>query len=266
MGNLEEKCLRFVLHYYQKNKLDTQKALKDFKDKHQISACNKNTVRFWWVFTGVAAAIFIVIFMQYRFYEEKEWTEVTADSHSVVYLLPDSSSVILFPHSSIRFYSESFRLSCREVQMRGRVSFSVKHDISRPFTVKGELSQVKVLGTCFTIDESRIDTAFIRVDSGIVQFSVIGQPDTLILTEGMTVEAVKGQHKLQVMKRSMTGNFVFDNTPLSVVLDELSRYYKVQLTVDYPNKRLTADFKAKSLDEIIEIIEKVLNVNIEKVK
>ena len=164
MGNLEEKCLRFVLHYYQKNKLDTQKALKDFKDKHQISECNKNIARFWWVFTGVAAAIFIVLFIQYQFYEEKEWTEVTADSHSVVYLLPDSSSVILFPHSSIRFYSESYRLSCREVQMRGRVSFSVKHDISRPFTVKGELSQVKVLGTCFTIDESRIDTAFIRVD------------------------------------------------------------------------------------------------------
>ena len=35
MGNLEEKCLRFVLHYYQKNKLDTQKALKDFKDKYR---------------------------------------------------------------------------------------------------------------------------------------------------------------------------------------------------------------------------------------
>ncbi len=61
----------------------------------------------------------------------------------------DSSSVILFPHSSIRFYSESYRLSCREVQMRGRVSFSVKHDISRPFTVKGELSQVKVFGYLF---------------------------------------------------------------------------------------------------------------------
>ena len=74
MGNLEEKCLRFVLHYYQKNKLDTQKALKDFKDKHQISECNKNIARFWWVFTGVAAAIFIVLFMQYQFYEEKEWT------------------------------------------------------------------------------------------------------------------------------------------------------------------------------------------------
>ena len=36
MGNLEEKCLRFVLHYYQKNKLDTQKALKDFKYRSVI--------------------------------------------------------------------------------------------------------------------------------------------------------------------------------------------------------------------------------------
>lgn len=32
------------------------------------------------------------------------------------------------------------------------------------------------------------------------------------------------------------------------------------------NKRLTASFKNKSLDEIIRFIEKVLNVKIEKVK
>ena len=68
------------------------------------------------------------------------------------------------------------------------------------------------------------------------------------------------------MKRSMTVNFIFDNTPLSVLLDEISRYYNVRLAVDYPNKRLTANFRSKSLDEIIEIIEKVLNVNIEKVR
>ena len=50
------------------------------------------------------------------------------------------------------------------------------------------------------------------------------------------------------------------------IRDHLSRYYKVRLAVDYPNKRLTANFRSKSLDEIIEIIEKVLNVNIEKVR
>ena len=37
MRTSEEKSLHFVLHYYQKNKLDTQKALKAFKEKYQIT-------------------------------------------------------------------------------------------------------------------------------------------------------------------------------------------------------------------------------------
>ena len=49
-------------------------------------------------------------------------------------------------------------------------------------------------------------------------------------------------------------------------LEELSRYYKVKLSASNENKRLTASFKNKSLDEIIRFIEKVLNVKIEKVK
>lgn len=36
MNELEEKCLRFVLRHYQKNKLDTRQALKVFKEKHGV--------------------------------------------------------------------------------------------------------------------------------------------------------------------------------------------------------------------------------------
>ena len=37
MRTPDEKCLHFVLRHYQKNKLDTQKALKAFKEKYQIT-------------------------------------------------------------------------------------------------------------------------------------------------------------------------------------------------------------------------------------
>lgn len=60
------------------------------------------------------------------------------------------------------------------------------------------------------------------------------------------------------------GSFVFENTPLPKVLAELSRYYGVKLVADRTDKRLTANFDAHSLDEIIEIIEKVLKVHIKK--
>ena len=48
MRTTDEKCLHFVLHHYQKNKLDTQKALKAFKEKHQITEQTRKSFRLWW--------------------------------------------------------------------------------------------------------------------------------------------------------------------------------------------------------------------------
>jgi len=62
------------------------------------------------------------------------------------------------------------------------------------------------------------------------------------------------------------GSFQFENTPLSQVLEQLSRYYQVRLTTQTSDRRLTARFEERSLDEIIEIIEKVLKVKIRKEK
>ena len=248
MRTTDEKCLHFVLRHYQKNKLDTQKALKAFKEKYQITEQERKSFRLWWILPGMAAAILVAVLIYPRFRENGAWKEVTAYSHPVDYMLPDSSSITLFPHSSVRFHAKDYRKSSRKVHMEGKVAFSVKHDNAHPFTVEGKLSQVRVLGTVFTVDESRADTAIVQVTSGKVQFSAIGQPD------------------VQVIKERKAGSFIFDNAPLPKVLEELSRYYKVKLSASNENKRLTASFKNKSLDEIIRFIEKVLNVKIEKVK
>ena len=248
MRTTDEKCLHFVLRHYQKNKLDTQKALKAFKEKYHITEQERKSYRLWWILPGMAAAILVAVLIYPRFRENGAWKEVTAYSHPVDYMLPDSSSITLFPHSSVRFHAKDYRKSSRKVHMEGKVAFSVKHDNAHPFTVEGKLSQVRVLGTVFTVDESRADTAIVQVTSGKVQFSAIGQPD------------------VQVIKERKAGSFIFDNAPLPKVLEELSRYYKVKLSASNENKRLTASFKNKSLDEIIRFIEKVLNVKIEKVK
>ena len=78
-----------------------------------------------------------------RFRENGAWKEVTAYSHPVDYMLPDSSSITLFPHSSVRFHAKDYRKSSRKVHMEGKVAFSVKHDNAHPFTVEGKLSQVR---------------------------------------------------------------------------------------------------------------------------
>lgn len=110
MRTPDEKCLHFVLHHYQKNKLDTQKALKAFKEKYQITEQTRKSFRLWWILPGMVAAILVVVLIYPRFRENGAWKEVTAYSHPVDYMLPDSSSITLFPHSSVRFTQKITRV------------------------------------------------------------------------------------------------------------------------------------------------------------
>ena len=153
------------------------------------------------------------------------------------------------------------------MKLTGKADFRIKRDCTRPFKVIGKLAEVQVLGTCFVMDESCADTAWVQVESGKVRFSVLGQSEGVELLAGMEAQVVKGQHVPQIVRRPDSvkkGSFVFENTPLPKVLAELSRYYGVKLVADRTDKRLTASFDTHSLDEIIEIIEKVLKVHIKK--
>lgn len=267
MKELEERCLRFVLRHYRKNKLDTRQALKAFKEKHRIAGGGGTANRYILSLAGLAAAILLVFVVRIYLYSDAKWTEVAAYERPAIHMLPDGSAVTLFPHSAIRYCKQDYVSKRRDVRLEGKAEFVVRKDTAHPFTVGGRLSEVRVLGTRFVVDESRVDTASVQVESGRVRFSAAGQPEAVVLSAGMMAQVVKGKGKPQVVRvpeNVKKGSFVFDNAPLSKVLDELSRYYKVKLTADRTDKRLTADFNARSLDEIIEIIEKVLKVNIEK--
>ncbi|WP_370287480.1 DUF4974 domain-containing protein, partial [uncultured Duncaniella sp.] len=54
------------------------------------------------------------------------------------------------------------------------------------------------------------------------------------------------------------------NTPLPDVLKRLSAHFNVSLTCSSTGKVLTAEFETDNLDEIIMLIEKSLDVKIEK--
>jgi transmembrane sensor len=60
------------------------------------------------------------------------------------------------------------------------------------------------------------------------------------------------------------GTFAYDNTPLPIVLDELSDYFHVSLTASDPSKRLSAEFDADNLDDILTLIEQTLEITITK--
>ena len=270
MKRVDDKCLQFVVTHYKQNKLNTQRALNRFRQQHsaqfQVDTVKKKTMKLWMLTSGIAAAFILVFAFQFFMETKDEWKVLTAHTEALQFLLPDKSSVFLYPHSSLSFQKDEFLDKIRQVRLEGKANFKVEKDTAHPFVVIGKLSKTKVLGTEFTIDESRADTAIVQVMSGKVQFSATGQPNSVILTEGMAAQITGRRQDVQIITEQKTSNFIFDNTPLTRVLEELSKFYKVKLTTDHTDKRLTAHFKDKNLDEIIEIIEKVLNVKIEKKK
>ncbi|MBP5505778.1 MAG: DUF4974 domain-containing protein [Bacteroidales bacterium] len=68
--------------------------------------------------------------------------------------------------------------------------------------------------------------------------------------------------RLQQETPAEVHTFVFDNTPLADVLEELSDYYNCTLTAPVTNKRLTGSFPEDNLEEIVVAIENALDVDI----
>lgn len=61
---------------------------------------------------------------------------------------------------------------------------------------------------------------------------------------------------------AVTHEFVYEDAPISDVLNELSVYYHCSLTTVQTDKRLTATFPDDDIDFIVSLIEKALSIDI----
>lgn len=269
MKELEEKCLKFVVDHYKPGRLNTSAALRKVKgDSGQKKIMGRSL---WYSLSGIAAAIVICLGTYiYMKSATDDIVRLTADATIEQFVLPDSTHVTLSPHSVLSYNASNFGKSAREVKMKGRIYFSVFHDEKAPFTVMaGNDARVRVLGTRFEVNESADSTA-VYVNSGRVLFAAQGNEEGVILTKGMAAVLNTGMTMPEQQQTSPNpsawaiGSFVYDNTPLPVVLNELSAYFHVSLSANDESKQLSAEFDADSLEDIIEIIEQTLEIKINK--
>ena len=263
MKDKEEKNLQFVLRYYRHGKLDTTKALNKITGIRQ----QNNLHRLWIYSSGVAAAILICI-VSYTLLSRSDnnMISVTADAGITRHFLPDSTLAILSKGSTLEYDSDNYGKKSREVNMSGKVFFSVHRNEQSPFTAIAMYAQVKVLGTEFEIDERMQDTLTnVYVKSGKVMFKGI------ILTKDMSGTLKHGNEMPEITNAAFpnpsawaTGKFVYKNTPIDAVMKELSIYYGTSLYASEHFKTITAEFRTDSLDEIISLIEKTLDIKISK--
>lgn len=263
----ENKYLHFVVRHYKPDCFDTRKALAAYRTTHPSGRRASHLRAFA---AGIAAMIAVCLITGYLFMQHRHESPVViyASAGQVTYLLPDSSEVILYPHSSLSFTPRLFDAGRRDVGMKGKAEFNVRRNPDAPFTVSATYGTVRVLGTRFTVDETRSDSVTeVSVTSGRVLFTAADRTEGVVLTRGMEATLVIGDTVPEVAAGHTTTRphrFVFNDAPLPDVLKTLSAHFNVRLTCTTPDRTLTAEFDTPDLDHIIRMIEKSLDVTITK--
>lgn len=148
-------------------------------------------------------------------------------------ILEDSTVVWLNSESTLR-YPESFGTDSRRVSVTGEAYFEVKPDKTRPFYVESGGQSIRVYGTTFNVrgypDEDAILTT---LETGSVAISASGHEDAeLYLSPGHQSRFDKTDEEVtmktvnpEIVTGWRHGKFVFEETPLSTIMHDLSRWY-----------------------------------------
>jgi transmembrane sensor len=183
--------------------------------------------------------------------------------------LPDGSVVDLNSRTRLKVHFFSAR---RQVDLiEGEAMFSVEHDTSRPFVVQTGDGSVTVTGTRFDVRRDPAQT-LVAVESGTVK--VKGRADeqanqvTLTAGLGSSIDASGNVTPASTINTAAVtawrgGKLVFNDAPLSEVVQEVSRYRAKPLRVaegKAANLRLTSVFKSDDTDALLRALPSILPV------
>ena len=180
-------------------------------------------------------------------------------------ILPDGSKVFLNAASTLTFPSQ-FAANKREVTLTGEAYFEITKNHGQPFLVMTAEQQLKVLGTHFNISAYPSEPLRTTLAEGSVELSQLSQknispqkqllnPDeqATLLSNGFQVKHVDASDEIAWKD----GLFVFKQTQLLNVLQQISRWYNIK--VDYnniPNKTVDAEIsRTLTLSRFLQILE-----------
>ncbi len=187
--------------------------------------------------------------------------------------LVDGSQITLGPSSSA--VARVGRSGPREVELVGEAFFRVTHDETRPFLVITGQGVIEDLGTEFTVraigGETPLQVAVsegsvsVRRDGGSARDQVVLQPRDMI-TLPDTGEAVVARNvDIEPFQAWTTGRLVFRNATFAEAIVELERWYRADFRIsDQPllQKHLDVEFHGQSLDEVLSVIGRILDVRL----
>ncbi|WP_343701130.1 FecR domain-containing protein [Chitinophaga sp.] len=184
-------------------------------------------------------------------------------------VLEDGSRVALEQNAALKV-AESFGKKERRVQFSGKAVFNVAQNPGNPFVVELGQTEIKVLGTEFSVDYDGHAELTIHVSSGKILVTDRQQGDSVVLTQGMMLRREEQKAHFSVAENipDLSGKqLVFHNVPLHKVLAAVEAVYNIQVSVadsTLLQKEVTANFENESVDNVMATIAYMTNSQAEK--
>jgi ferric-dicitrate binding protein FerR (iron transport regulator) len=196
----------------------------------------------------------------------------TLDKQTREVILLDGSKVYMSENSSIA-YASDFEGNTREVTLKGKAFFDIKRNEEKPFIVRTDNSEIKVLGTSFLVDSHSGENTEVVVKTGKVSVArnSTANPSSIELTPGevgkVNVDIKKSVNKNTNYLAWQTKVIDFSSANMSEVVGILEEVYFVDIKLSdtkINDCSLTAKFDDREIDTVLEIISQTFNMELEK--
>ncbi|MCP4460474.1 MAG: DUF4974 domain-containing protein [Cytophagales bacterium] len=211
---------------------------------------------------AAAVAFLTIAYFGWDAYDNQLMKYATGIGETQEITLPDGSVINLDAESKLNYSREVWKTE-RTVELSGQAYFAVVKKKKR-FKVKTKKKTVRVKGTEFNIKSS--DKQFeVICYSGSVQ--VVTESDDVTLSQGDAVRLVNSALISFTTKEEspdwQQGFSNFEDVPLSLVVEELKRYYevKIELPEEYSNLKYTGRFVHNNLAQALRSIFTPMEIN-----
>ncbi|MGV6873466.1 FecR family protein [Pseudochelatococcus sp. B33] len=183
--------------------------------------------------------------------------------------LPDGSSVFLNANSAL---STDFTDDMRSLTLHeGQATFTVAHDVERPFVVEARRGRTQALGTMFDVD-IRPEEVVVTVIEGTVAVTTDAAPsDSVTATVDERVRYALGAPSAaepvdaSIETAWRRGKLIFNRRPLGDVVAEIERYRSGQIIIASDRLRkleVTGVFDLSDVEAILNTVEETLPVRV----
>ncbi|HEY4215494.1 MAG TPA: FecR domain-containing protein [Gemmatimonadaceae bacterium] len=190
-------------------------------------------------------------------------------------ILGEGSRIILGPDSRLMVPID-YGSTTRSVELLGDAYFEIRHDASKPFSVKVGHALIEDVGTTFTVESDAADTVSVSVLTGSVRLR-LGEAKAssgVVLDAGdrgsFTADGFTHAYPHTATAADSawtTGRLVFQGASLDRVGSEIHRWFGVTVIVadsSLTSRHVTASFNGESVDQVLKIVGLTLGARIER--